>query len=65
MDAGLEIGDRHGAERVAVIAAAEAHEAVALALPGIEPVLDRHLHRDLDRDRAGIGEEHAVEIARQ
>ena len=31
----------------------------------IEPVLHRHLHGDLDRDRAGIGKEHAVEIAGQ
>ncbi len=61
----LRIAHRHRAGGVAVIAAPEGDEFRAPAHAAVEPVLHRHLHRDFDRDRAGIGEEHAVEIARQ
>ena len=62
----LEIGHRHGAEGVAVIAAAEADEAVRrLRCPELSQYWIAIFMRDLDRDRAGIGEEHAIEIARQ
>ena len=63
--AGVGIAHRHRAGGVAVIAALEGDELGAAADAAVEPVLHRHLHRDLDRDRAGLGEEHAVEIARQ
>ena len=63
--AGVGIAHRHRAGGVAVIAALEGDELVAPAHAAIDPVLHRHLHGDLDRDRAGVGEEHAVEIARQ
>ena len=47
------------AERVAVVAAADGQEAVPVGSPDPQPVLDRHLDGDLDRDRAGVGEEDA------
>ena len=59
------VAHRHRAGGVAVIAARKATNLCRAAHAAIEPVLHRHLHRDLDRDRAGFGEEHAVEIARQ
>ena len=45
----LGIAHRHGGEGVSVIGALEAHEAVAPANPLVEPVLQRHLERDLHR----------------
>ncbi len=65
MHALVRIAHRHGTGGVAMIAAAERDEAGARPLPAIAPELDRHLERDLDRDRARIGEEHPVEVARQ
>ncbi len=63
--AGVGIAHRHRAGGVAVIAARKARNFAARAHAAVEPELHRHLHGDLDRDRAGLGEEHAVEIARQ
>ena len=61
----FRIRHRHGAGGVAVIGAAEGDELGAAAHAFVEPVLHRHLHRDFDRDRSGIGEEHAVESRHQ
>ena len=60
----LGVAHRHRPQGVAVIALAERQEADAAALPAIQPRLDRHLHRHLDGDRAGVGEEHVVQIGR-
>ena len=62
--AGIGIADRHRSGRIAVIAALESKKFPALAHAAVEPELQRHLHGDLDRDRARLGEEHAIEIAR-
>ena len=50
------VGDGHRREGVAVVAAADGQEAGA-ALTGREVELQSGLHRDLDRDRPGVGEE--------
>ena len=52
--------DRHGAERVAVVAVLEADEARALRLAAMAPVLVRHLERDLDGGAAVVGVEDAA-----
>ena len=54
------VGDRHRRERVAVVAAADGEQPGAWP-PGRELELQRHLHRDLDRHRPGVGEEHVLE----
>ena len=46
----VRIGHRHRAGRVAVITALEGHERGTAAQAAIGPVLDGHLHGDLDRD---------------
>ncbi len=46
-----------------MIAALEGDELGAAADAPVEPVLHRHLHGDLDRHRAGVREEHPIEIA--
>ena len=51
--------ERHGAERVAVIAAVEGDQRPAPGLSDIDPILIGDLERDLDRGRAVVGEEHA------
>ena len=61
----LRVAHRHRRLRVAVVAAAERQQPRAPALPAVEPVLQRHLARHLDRHRAALGEEHALEVARQ
>jgi hypothetical protein len=58
------IGDRHGAGGVAVVAAVECHEARPPYDALVAPVLHRHLHGDLDRDRSGIRKEHPVKARR-
>ena len=55
--------DRHGAERVAVIAAVEGDQHAPPRLAAIGPILIGDLERDLDRGRAVVGEEHPGEIA--
>ncbi len=65
MHPGIGIAHRHRAGGVAVIAALERDELGLSRLAAIDPVLLRHLHRDLDRDRAGFRKEHAIEVARQ
>ncbi len=47
MHALFGIADRHGAERVAVIAVAERQEAVAPGFAAVQPILHCHLHRGL------------------
>ncbi len=59
------VAQGHGRQGVAVIAAAEAEEAPLGRASGDHPVLQRHLQRHLDRDRTGLGEEHAGEVAGQ
>ncbi len=54
------IGYRHGAGGVAVVAAVECHEARPPCDALVAPVLHRHLHGDLDRDRSGIRKKHPV-----
>lgn len=53
----LWVGDGHRAERVAVVAAQKADEAVALSMAGLPVVLNRHLHRDLHADASRIAKE--------
>jgi len=60
-DAG--IGNGHRAGGVTVITAAEGHELLSLGHALVDPELHRHLHGDLDRDRARLRKEHAAEIA--
>ena len=52
------IADRHRAERVAVVAAADGEH--ALAGRGRASAAGE-LQRDLDRDRPGVGEEHVLQ----
>ena len=59
------IAHRHRGECVAVIGAAEGQYFGPAANAAIEPILHSHLHRDLDRDRAAVREEHAIKIAGQ
>ncbi len=61
----LRVAHGHRAQRVAVIAAQERQEPAAPRLAAVDPVLQRHLHGDLHRDRAGLGEEDVVEVAGQ
>jgi hypothetical protein len=59
--AGNRVANRHGAEGIAVIAAAWSDEALFAGLAACLPVLQRHLHRDLDGNRARIGKEHRLQ----
>ena len=61
----IRVADRHGGQRVAVIAALEGNEARPAASAVVDPVLHGDLHRDLDRNRTGFGKEHMAEIAGQ
>ena len=54
------VGHRHRRERVAVVAPADREEPGPRP-PGREVPLQRHLHRDLDRHRARVGEEDVLE----
>ena len=63
MKAAFRIGNRHGAGRIAVIAALESHDPVATRNATVAPILHRHFQRHLDRDRPGLAEKYAVEIA--
>jgi len=62
--AGNRVAHRHRAEGVAVVAAAQADEVLAGWLALRVPVLDGHLHGDLNRYRTGIGKEHRVQRLR-
>ena len=57
--------DRHAAEADAVIAALAADEARALALALRDPIGQRDLQRGVGGLRAGVAEEHVVEVARR
>ena len=61
----FRVGDRHRAERVAVIAVGEAEETIFPGLPHVAPVLQRDLERNLDGDRSGIREENARQARRR
>ena len=58
-----DAADRNAAEPNAVIAAFAADQSGAAALSGHVPIGERNLERRIDRLRAGIAEEHVVEIA--
>src|SRR6202043_3051044 len=60
-----DAADRDAAEADPVIAALAADQAGAGALAAHIMVGERDLERGIDRLRAGIGEEHVVEIARR
>ena len=62
---GDDAADRDAAEADAVIAALAADQARARALPRARVIGERDLQRGVDRFRAGIAEEHVVEIARR
>ena len=65
MHAGVQITDGHRAERVAVIRAVKGDKLLFAAHSAIDPVLRRHLHGDLDRDRSGVGEKYPLQAARK
>ena len=58
------IADRHRTKGVAVVAAPDRQQLVALWPAGVVPVLDGHFQGDLDAHRAGVAEEHVVEALR-
>ncbi len=62
---GDDAADRNAAEADAVIAALAADQPGARALAAHIMIGQRDLERGVDRFRAGIAEEHAVEIARR
>ncbi len=62
--AAVGVAHAHRGEGVAVIAAAPRHQPVLRRAAEAAPVLQRHLHRDLDRDRARVAEEHGVQPVR-
>jgi hypothetical protein len=55
--AAVGVGDGHAVEGVAVVATEDGEEPRPLGAPDSPLELQHHLHRDLDRDRAGVGEE--------
>ena len=61
----IRIADRHGGQRVAMIAAEEGDEFRALLAGAVTEILDGDLHGDFDGDGAGFGEEDAGKIARR
>src|SRR5262249_11891183 len=64
MHAVLGIADRHRPGRITMITALEGEEFLSLAHALVQPELHRHLHGNLDRDRARFREEDASEVAR-
>ena len=58
-----DAADRDAAEADAVIAALAADQAIARAFAADVPIGERDLERGVDRLRAGIAEEHPVEVA--
>ena len=65
MHAFLGIADRHGRERIAMIAALKGYEPATRCNAFIKPELHRHLHRDLDRDRAAVAEKNMGQSLRE
>ena len=61
----VDAADRDRADRVAVVGAGEGDELGPLLAAALAPVLERHLERDLDRGRARLGVEDAVEARRR
>ena len=61
----IRIAHRHGAERIAVIAAGESEKPRARPHPLVQPVLRSHFHRHFHRHRTAIGKKHMVQIAGQ
>ena len=61
----LDPADRHRADRVAVVAVAQAHEARAPPLALLVPPLVGHLQRDLARRRPAVGVEDAPQAVRR
>jgi hypothetical protein len=63
VDAAVERDVAHGqrAERLAVVAVLQRHEAGALRLPGVLVGVEAHLERDLDRRAAVLAVEHAAQ----
>ena len=61
----LRIADGHRGEGVAVVTAAKAQEPRPPRLAAVQAILQGHLHRNLDGDRARLREEHVREIAGQ
>ncbi|SKY86054.1 Uncharacterised protein [Mycobacteroides abscessus subsp. abscessus] len=57
----LGIADAHRGEGVAVVPTAPGQQARAARLATTAPILQRHLHRDLDRHRTRIAEEHLLQ----
>ncbi len=55
------VADGHRAERVAVVAAAHGQQPRALGMAARALKLQAQLDRDLDGDRAGVGEEHPIQ----
>ena len=58
------VAHAHAAERVAVVAAADGQHPGPLGAADAALVLQHHLQRDLDADRAGVGEEDVLEPGR-
>ena len=64
MHARIGIADRHGAGRVTVVAAPDRQHLLLARAPLGGPVLDRHLHGNLDTHGPGVTEEHLFERLR-
>ena len=58
------IADGHRSCGIAMIGPGEGQKLLSRAHALVQPELHRHLHGDLDGDRAGVGEEYAGQIAR-
>ena len=61
--AGVQIADGHRPECVAVICPVKSHKLFFAARSAVDPILRRHLQRDLDRDRSGVGEKYPLQAA--
>jgi hypothetical protein len=55
------VGDRERAERLAMVALRQRHEAAFFRPPAIAPVVEAHLERDFHGRGAVVGVEHALE----
>src|SRR5687767_9354819 len=60
----LRIAYTHCTNGVAVVGLIDAHEQHAFGLAGQLAVLERHLERDLDSGRTGVGIKHPLQPAR-
>ena len=61
----FRIADRHGTKSVAMIAAKETHNTPAFWFAAVGPILNGHLQRNLDRNRARLGKKHPFKWIRQ